>query len=89
MLINWSLFCLSYCFFIVFIVDAEVDALSHLLFVLAVQFAIELFDEEDNVVDFVLFQTFEFGDEIGSSVFVEVESALVEFVDGWVVGFGV
>lgn len=48
-----------------------------------------MFDEEDDVVDFVLFQAFEFGDEIGSSVFVEVESTLVEFVDGWVVGFGV
>ena len=40
------------------VVDSKLDALLHFLFVFLVELSVELLDEDDNVINFIVLQVF-------------------------------
>jgi hypothetical protein len=73
---------------IVFIVDSELDASLDLILVLFIEFMVELLDEEDDFIEFVLLEALEFGDDVAGNFLLEGDSSLVKFADFLIVGIG-
>ena len=63
------------------VVDSKLDALLHFLFIFLVELSVELLYEDDDVVNFVVLQVFQLGDEVVAQLLVEGRSPVVQFVE--------
>ena len=75
--------------FITPVVDAKLDALANFLLVLTVELSVELLDEDDDLVDFVVFQISKFRDKIAADFLAETDASVVELIEFWVGGAGI